>query len=76
MFLANGLGWPRTSRDFETRSARLKALATTFHPLAAEAGLPGSDRTIETFDTGDKSAYTNKVEKKQKFPLLTQATGL
>jgi hypothetical protein len=41
LFLASGLGWLRTSRDFKTRAARLEALATTFQPISAEAGLPG-----------------------------------
>lgn len=42
LFLVSVLGWPRTSRACETRSARLKALATTFQPLPAEADWPGS----------------------------------
>ena len=44
LFLANVFGWLRTSRDFETRSARLKALATTFQPISREADRPGSAR--------------------------------
>ena len=42
LFLVSVFGRPRTSRACETRSARLKALATTFQPLPAEAALPGS----------------------------------
>ena len=41
LFLANGLGWLRTSRDFETSFAWLKALATTFQPISVEGGLAG-----------------------------------
>ncbi|WP_203632200.1 hypothetical protein [Lacticaseibacillus suibinensis] len=42
LFLAGGFGQLRTSRDFKTRAARLEALATTFQPMLAEAGRPGS----------------------------------
>ncbi len=44
LFLASGLSWLRTSPDFETRTARLKAVATPFQPVAAEAVLSGSRR--------------------------------
>ncbi len=41
LFLASGLSWLRTSPAFETRAARLKAVATPFQPMAAEVVLPG-----------------------------------
>ncbi len=41
LFLANEFGWLRTSRDFETSFAWLKALATTFQPISVEAVLAG-----------------------------------